>query len=86
MANHNGHAVVWNTLVPIFKYRYNKALRPKLREAMHYCQIEKLVEIRNEDRSSHFKDLSFVSFNIFSFPISELINSRLIVIKRIYTP
>ena len=74
MANHNGPLVRWNTLVPIFKDRYNKALCPNPREAMRYSQIEKLLEIKNEDRSSHFKDLNLVSFNIFSFPISKLIN------------
>ena len=46
MANHNGPVVRWNTLVPIFKYCYKKALCPKPREAMRYSQIEKLMEIR----------------------------------------
>ena len=82
MANHNGPIVRGNTFVPIFEDRHNKALRLKLREAMLYNQIEKLVEMRNEDKFSHFKDLSLVTFNIFGFPISKLINPTLNIFQR----
>lgn len=55
-----------------------------MREDMLYSQIEKFVEMRNEDRSPHFKDFNLLSFNIFSFSISKIINPRLNVFQREY--
>jgi len=54
----------------------------RLKESLPHCKIKELVYVYDEDGFFYFKNLNLVAFKVLSFPISELIKIKLVVLQR----